>query len=91
MTHRLPGDDPNVLLVGGPLHGARMRVEHLPMTMVLTPPSKRETARRTYVHQYEVTENNGRLVSVYAPPELSHPEVICLAKLASRRNVAKRP
>ena len=90
MTHRTPAGDPNVLLVGGPLHGARLRVEHLPMTMVLMSPSKRETARRTYVHQYEVIEKDGHLVSVYAPPELSHPEVIGLARQAARRNVAKR-
>ena len=80
---------PNVLLVGGALHGARMRIERLPMAMVLASPTKRKSrdARDCYVHQYEFIEEdhalNRHMVSVYAPAELPHPDVLRLAKSAA--------
>ena len=81
--------NPNVLLVGGSLHGARIRVERLPVTMVLAQPgANTKTPRALYVHQYEVIEKDNaahkHLVSVYAAVGLPHPEVLRLAKLAAR-------
>ena len=81
---------PNVLLVGGPLHGKRLRVDRLPMVLVLAAIGASCSSRSQYIHQYELIEKDNsfhrHLVSVYAPAALPHPEVLRLAKLAAELN-----
>lgn len=96
MRTNWPADCTNVLLVGGPLHGARMSVEHLPMRLVLEPSNPKLYAPQTlYVHQYETFEAEDawdrHMVSVYAPPDLSHSEIFRLATQAIRHRRGERP
>ena len=82
------GRKTDVLLLGGAVHGARLSLQYLPMTLVVDAPRARQPRRRSvYVHQYEIVEqvdSDTRLVAVYAPADLPHEEVLRLARKTTK-------
>lgn len=67
-------DGVTVLVVGGPLHGARLQLSDPIPCLVLKPPSAR-SGHCTYVRCAEVDGH-----AVYAPPEMSIEHVTRLAQ-----------